>query len=175
MIFAWRHGQRDDSSVRKLAIRIREKITQARKISRAVMTADARAVWKDTYESLSQAKPGLLAQFLTGRSADGPPSSPLALLDGRDQIAVEHLNAALSVWRYFFGVVISGRTEDVIAAALRQAGETGMTRTEIRDLCGRHRKGHEIVAALTMLANAGKAKSALGLSPAVVLPRCGLS
>ena len=66
VIFAWRHGQRDDSSVRKLAIRIREKITQARKISRVVMTADARAVWKDAYESLSQAKPGLLARFLTG-------------------------------------------------------------------------------------------------------------
>ena len=66
MIFAWRHGQLDDSSVRKLAIRIREKITQARKISRVVMTADARAVWKDAYESLSQAKPGLLARFLTG-------------------------------------------------------------------------------------------------------------
>ena len=66
MIFAWRHGQLDDLSVRKLAIRIREKITQARKISRVVMTADARAVWKDAYESLSQAKPGLLARFLTG-------------------------------------------------------------------------------------------------------------
>jgi hypothetical protein len=50
----------------QLAIRIREKITQARKISRVVMTADARAVWKDAYESLSQAKPGLLARFLTG-------------------------------------------------------------------------------------------------------------
>ena len=60
---------------------------------------------------------------------------------------MEHLNAALSVWRYceasasyIFGVVISGRTEDVIAAALTQAGETGMTRTEIRDLFGRHRR-----------------------------------
>ena len=82
---------------------------------------------------------------------------------------MEHLNAALSVWRYceasasyILGVVISGRTEDVIAAALRQAGETGMTRTEIRDLFGRHRKGHEIVAALTVLANAGKAKRTVG-------------
>jgi hypothetical protein len=56
VIFAWRHGQRDESSVRKLAIRIRENITQARRISRVVMTADARAVWKDAYESLSQAK-----------------------------------------------------------------------------------------------------------------------
>jgi hypothetical protein len=66
MIFAWRHGQLDESSVRKLAMRIRERITQARKICRVVVTADARAVWKDAYESLSQAKPGLLARFLTG-------------------------------------------------------------------------------------------------------------
>jgi hypothetical protein len=59
VIFAWRHGQRDESSMRKLAIRIREKITQARRISRVVMTADARAVLKDAYETLSQGRPGL--------------------------------------------------------------------------------------------------------------------
>ena len=82
---------------------------------------------------------------------------------------MEHLNAALSVWRYceasasyIFGGVVSGKTEDVISAALRQSGETGMTRTEIRDLFGRHRKAHEIIAALTVLANAGKAKRSVG-------------
>ena len=72
VIFAWRHGQLDDSSVRKLAIRIREKITQARKICRVVMTADARAVWKDAYETLSQGRPGLPGER---RSLLGVPSS----------------------------------------------------------------------------------------------------
>ncbi len=58
--------------------------------------------------------------------------------------------------------VATEKTEDVIAAALTQAGETGMTRTEIRDLFGRHRKGHEIDAALAMLAGRGKAKCIMG-------------
>ena len=75
----------------------------------------------------------------------------------------------LSVWRYceasaayIFGGVVSGKAEDVIATALRQAGETGMTRTEIRDLFGRHRKRHEVDAALAALAASGKAKCIVG-------------
>ena len=92
-----------------------------------------------------------------------------ALLDGSDQIGVAHLSAALSVWRYcgasaayIFGGVVGGRTEDVISAALSEVGETGMTRTEIRDLFGRHRKGHEIGAALAALAALGKAECIMG-------------
>jgi hypothetical protein len=54
------------------------------------------------------------------------------------------------------------KTEDVISAALRQAGETGLTRTEIRDLFSRHCKGDEIDAALTALAANGKAKRIVG-------------
>jgi hypothetical protein len=48
-------------------------------------------------------------------------------------------------------------------AALSQAGESGMTRTAIRDLFGRHRKGHEIDAALGALAARGKAKCITGV------------
>jgi hypothetical protein len=47
-------------------------------------------------------------------------------------------------------------------AALQQAGEAGMTRTQIRDLFGRHRNRAEIDAALALLAAIGKAKCAAG-------------
>ena len=133
-----------------------------------MMTADAREVWEYAYETLS--RPARLAwrDSRPGRSADGR-ALLYALLDGSDQIGVAHLNAALSVWSYceasagyIFGGVVAGKTEDVISAALSQAGETGITRTEIRDLFGRHRKAHDIDAALATLAASGKAKRIVG-------------
>ncbi len=151
-------------------LRTRERITHARKVSRVMMTADAREVWEHAYETLSQSRPGLLGAILGRAEAQTVRLALIyALLDGRDEIGVEHLNGALAVWSYceasasyIFGGIVSGGTEDVIAAALKQAGETGMTRTEIRDLFGRHRKRHEIDAALAALAAAGKAKRSLG-------------
>jgi hypothetical protein len=94
MIFAWRHGQLDDSSVRKLALRIREKITQARKICRVVMTADARAVWKDAYETLSQGRPGLPGER---RSLLGVPSSRTTIY--RPALAIS-TSLYLAQWRH---------------------------------------------------------------------------
>jgi hypothetical protein len=163
-------GDLDDSAVRELAIRVRERITQARKVSRVVMAAGARELWEHAYETLSHSKPGLLGAILGRAEAQTVRLALIyALLDGSDQIGVEHLNAALSVWSYceasagyVFGDVVAGKTEDVISAALEQAGETGMTRTEIRDLFGRHRKGHEIDAALAALAASKKAKRIVG-------------
>jgi hypothetical protein len=163
-------GDLDDSAVRELAMRTRERITQARKVCRVMMTADARKVWEDAYETLSQGRPGLLGAILGRAEAQTVRLALLfALLDGSDQIGVAHLNAALSVWSYceasagyIFGGVVAGKTEDVISAALSQAGETGITRTEIRDLFGRHRKAHDIDAALATLAASGKAKRIVG-------------
>jgi uncharacterized protein DUF3987 len=163
-------GDLDDSALRELAMRTRERITQARKVLRVVMTPDARELWEHAYETLSRGKPDLLGAILGRAEAQTVRLALIyALLDGRGEISVEHLNAALAVWSYceasasyIFGGVVSGKAEDVIATALRQAGETGMTRTGIRDLFGRHRKGHEIDAALAALAALGKAKCIAG-------------
>jgi hypothetical protein len=159
-------GDLDDSAVRELAMRTRERITQARKVSRVMMTSDAREAWEHAYETLPNGKRGLLGAILGRAEAQTVRLALLyALRGGSDQIGVAHLSAALSVWRYceasaayIFGGVVAGKTEDVIAGAPRQAGETGMTRTEIRDLFGRHRKGHEFDSALHVLAASGKAK-----------------
>jgi hypothetical protein len=163
-------GKLDDTAVCELAMRIQQRITQARKVSRVVMTVDAREVWELAYQALSQGKPGLLGAILGRAEAQTVRLALIyALLDGRDQIGVDHVNAALAAWSYceasavyIFGGIAAGKTEDVIAAALRQAGEAGMTRTEIRDLFGRHRKGQEIDAALGALAANGKAKRIVG-------------
>jgi hypothetical protein len=165
-------GALEDSALRELAMRIQERITHARKVSRVMMTADAREVWEQAYENLSQGKPGLLGAILGRAEAQTVRLALLyALLDGSDQIGVAHLHAALSVWSYcaasasyIFSDIVAAKTEDVIAAALRRAGETGMTRTEIRDLFSRHQRSHEIDAALAALAASGKAKCIVGVT-----------
>jgi hypothetical protein len=87
-----------------------------------------------------------------------------AVLDGRTLIGEEHLRAALAVWKYceasaiyVFGDAVGDPIADELLRALRSRPE-GMTRTEIRDLFGRHRSGSGIDAALAILANAGVAE-----------------
>jgi hypothetical protein len=86
-----------------------------------------------------------------------------AVLDARAQIGVEDLRAALAVWRYcedsagyVFGDAVGDPVADELLDALRSR-PGGMTRTEIRDLFGRHCGGSRINAALAILAGAGVA------------------
>ena len=64
-----------------------------------------------------------------------------ALLD----VNKTHIEAGLAVWEYceasacnIFGNALGDPVADEIDAALRQADERGMSRTDIRDLFGRH-------------------------------------
>jgi hypothetical protein len=57
-------GDLDESAVRELAMRTRERITLAREVSRVTMGADAREVWEQAYRALSQGRPGLLGAIM---------------------------------------------------------------------------------------------------------------
>jgi hypothetical protein len=83
------------------------------------------------------------------------------VLDESLTIRAEHLLAALAVWkycedsaRYIFGEALGDPVADAILAALRGSPE-GLTRTELRDLFGRHKSGERITTALTMLQERG--------------------
>jgi hypothetical protein len=163
-------GDLGSEALRHLATRTQEAIQRAQAITRVMMTAAARAAWELVYETLSEGQPGLLGAIVGRAEAQTIRLALLyTLLDGKDEIDVEHLHAALAVWQYceasarhVFGCALGGSVADVILAALQQAGEAGMTRTQIRDLFGRHRNRAEIDAALALLAAIGKAKCAAG-------------
>jgi hypothetical protein len=115
---------------------------------------------------LSEGRPGLLGG-LTARAEAQVVRLALiyALLDGRGEIGIHHLRAALALWeyadastRYLWGDALSDPVADEILRALRQAGPAGRTRTELRDLFGRHRGAEEIGRVLAALAAAGKAR-----------------
>lgn len=81
-----------------------------------------------------------------------------ALLDRSHVVRREHLEAALAQWgymeasaRYIFGDALGDPVADTILHALRDAGEAGLTRTEISGLFGRNKDAAELSRALRML------------------------
>jgi hypothetical protein len=125
----------------------------------------ARQIWRNVYGELSEGKPGLFGS-VTGRAEAQVLRLSLiyALLDGACIIRAEHLLAGLAVWeyaeasaRYIFGDALGNPIADQILKQLRAEPE-GLTRTEIRDLFGRHCKASEIDAALRTLLETGLAR-----------------
>ncbi|MCX6911248.1 MAG: hypothetical protein NTY01_24845, partial [Verrucomicrobia bacterium] len=81
-----------------------------------------------------------------------------AVLDCSDCIRPVHLEAALAAWRYcedsaryIFGASLGDGVADEILAALRDAGASGLTRTEISDVFKRHRTRAELDRAFALL------------------------
>ena len=141
---------------------LREAIVVARDTGEMKRDEQARGLWFDIYDELSEGKPGLLGAVISRAEAQVMRLACLfALLDCERTIRRAHLEAALAIWRYceesarfIFGDALGDPIADEILRALRQAS-AGMTRTELRDLFGRHRNSREIVRALQMLLEQG--------------------
>jgi len=126
----------------------------------------ARTRWHEVYPKLSEGQPGLLGAVTSRAEAHVMRLASLyALLDRSSQIRLEHLEAGLALWRYaedsarfVFGDAMGDPLADEILRLLRQS-PIGLTRTEISNLLGRHRKGGDIGRALSTLAEHGHANS----------------
>lgn len=120
---------------------------------------DARRLWAEVYEGLTEGQPGLFGSA-TARGA--PQVMRLAMLyaalSGQPQVDRAHLEAGLAVWRYceqsaayIFGTALGDPVADEILDALRAAATDGLTRTQIRDLFKRHKTSDQIGRALNIL------------------------
>lgn len=122
---------------------------------------EARELWYQIYPSLSEGKPGLLGAATSRAEAQVMRLACLyALLDGTHLVRVEHLRAALALWRYVeessrftLGDTLGDPVADSLLRELRAHAE-GMTRTEIRDHFSGHR-GPEVARALASLSAQG--------------------
>jgi hypothetical protein len=159
-------GALDDETIAGLGRRTGAAIEAAQQRARVPMTVDAREAWRRVYPELSEGRPGLLGA-LTARAEAQVVRLALihALLEGRGEIGIDHLRAALALWeyadasvQYIWGDALGDPVADEILRALRQAGPAGRTRTELRDLFGRHRGAGEIGRALVALVAASKAR-----------------
>ncbi len=123
---------------------------------------DAKALWEEVYPQLSEGKPGLLGSIIARAEAQAIRLALLyALLDCSAEIRLEHLHAALELWRYsadsaayIFGKSIGDPTADAIVQLLRERPE-GVTRTELSEHFGRHKSSAELDAALTLAQSGG--------------------
>lgn len=129
--------------------------------TRRVMRRDekARALWCAVYEKLSTGRVGLLGAATSRAEAYVMRLSALyAVLDRSTVVRVEHLHAALAVWNYcfasacyIFGEATGDPVADRIREALESAGDDGLSRTQLRDLFGRHESAQRITQALAQL------------------------
>lgn len=146
--------------------KLREAIQYARTVDRVQFALEARRTWNEAYPRLTQ-EANSLADEMCSRNA--PHCLRLALifclLDKQDAIRSEHLQAAMAIVDYandsidcLFGDATGNGTADEILAALRKAGATGLTRTQISALFGRNQASSQIGAALAELELMGKAR-----------------
>jgi hypothetical protein len=158
-------GRISEADIATLADRLRAVIQWAREKGEMEMRRDdaARGLWATVYPRLSEGLPGLLGAATSRAEAQVLRLSAVyAALDCSVTVRVEHLRAALAVWdycfasaRFIFGDATGDPVADRIREALQNAGPDGMTRTQIRDLLGRHASADRIAQALTQLAALG--------------------
>jgi hypothetical protein len=118
----------------------------------------ARRLWAEVYPDLSAGKPGLIGAVISRAEAQVMRLACLyAVLDKSNTITTDHLLAALAVWdyceasaRYIWGDATGDWVADRILQAAR-GSDSGLSRTEIRDIFSRHVNEGKIEHALSLL------------------------
>jgi hypothetical protein len=156
----------EERAIGELGGRLKEAVEAAALVGRIGWTTPAAEAWKAVYPQLSEGQPGLLGAVTSRAEAQCVRFALIyTLLDGKANIELPHIKAALAIWEYaeasaahIFGASLGDPVADEILHALQNAGRDGMTRTAIRDLFRRNQSGDRIGAALALLMSRGKAK-----------------
>jgi len=160
------HGGRpNDEILRPIIQRMKDARQQAENTTEVTLSQEARHMWEVAYPTLSADIPGLLGAVTARAEAQTIRLAMIyALLDGNSVIRGEHLRAAIAFWEYahqsaqqIFGDALGVRTADAILHGLLDSPE-GLTRTQIRNLLGRHSRKESIEDALALLERTGRAK-----------------
>ena len=158
-------GHISDDVKEQLAAKLAEALKYAQSVKEMKRSTKATVLWHDVYGTLSEGKPGLLGSMISRAEAQVTRLSLIyALMDCSPEIRLQHLLAALALWKYvessarfIFGEQLGDRHADEILAALRTANSQGLTRTEISNLFQRHLNAALITRALSTLVRHGRA------------------
>lgn len=122
-----------------------------------------RGMWNEIYPDLSESKPGLIGVVIGRAEAQVMRlASIYAVLDKSTVITVDHLRAALALWRYCENsarYIFGDATGDIIADRISQAvkdSSHGLTRTAINNLFSRHAEQGKVELALSLLEKHGR-------------------
>jgi hypothetical protein len=157
-----------DDELEVLQRRLLKIITTVQEFGAIEMSEAATQRWCEIYPQLSAERSGLggaatnRAEAYTRRLA-----LTYALLDGKNVIELEHLEAALALWqyaedsaKYIFGGIMLNPVAQKILDALESAPSRSMSLTEIHKLMSRHARKEEIETAINELVASGKVEVA---------------
>jgi hypothetical protein len=158
-----RGGNLTDHEINPVKIALRRAIECAQEAGEMRLDDSTWLLWEKVYCRLESGRTGLFGKA-TQRAA--PIVRRLAclyaLLDLSRTVRREHLQAALALWRYaedsaryLFGTHTGDRLADRLLSALQEAKDDGLTRTQLRDVCGRNESAGRITAALRNLNEMG--------------------
>lgn len=158
-------GRVPDDEFDGLAARLAEAVHFARGVGEMTRSVRARTFWHQIYPALSEGKRGLYGALTARAEAQVLRVSMIyALLDLSSTILIQHIRAALALWkyaedsvRYIFGDPLGDATADTILRELRNSPD-GLTRTEVSNLFSRHLSTNEIGRALSILVEEGFAR-----------------
>jgi hypothetical protein len=130
-------GHFDEQAIAQLAQHTMEAANQ--RPGRIRFDPIAEKEWREQYKALAEERPGLFGAVTARAEAQVLRLSLLyALLDRSSAIGIAHLKAGLAVWnfceqsaRYIFGDKIGDPIADAIVTALKDAGQAGLSRTDI--------------------------------------------
>jgi hypothetical protein len=139
---------------------IRTAIDNAQHVRCVNRTGGANAIYGPWYNDLAAQETESRFDALVARAADHVNRLSLiyALLDGEQSIGVNHINAALSVWRYahdsaqyLFGEALGDPTATTILTKLREIPGQEVTLSTIRGLWSNHKPAKVVDVAIASL------------------------
>jgi hypothetical protein len=153
----------------ELVNELRASVEFGRHVGEVTWGDDSKDIWaEEIYPDLSEGEEGMVGTILGRAETHVLRLGALyAVMDRSRTIEPPHLFAALSLWDYaessarlIFGNASGDRILDTLVPALQNAGDGGLTRTEIRNLFSGHASSHEIERALMTLLSQGRASRA---------------
>jgi hypothetical protein len=156
-------GNLQESDLNDAVIKLQIAVRCARITKELKRDTQANKQWHQVYRRLSDGFGGLLGSVTSRATAQVMRLACVySLLDCAEVIRLEHLEAALAVWRYcedsakyIFGMNTGDKLANAIEKALKEHPEE-LTKTALFDLCGRNKSAAEIDAALNLLIELGR-------------------
>jgi len=139
-------------------------LEHGRSETRMTWADDARPLWCEAYELLTEDRAGMFGAVTARAEAQALRLAMIyALADLSREIRLEHVESALAVWQYaeesarlIFGDLLGDPDADKLLTALRDAEDGSMTRNEVRELFGRNKGAEELDRIRTVLLKEGR-------------------
>jgi len=143
---------------------MRKAVAFARTVTDLKREEAARCLWREVYPALSEGSPGLFGAVTSRAEAQVTRLSCIyALLDCSATVRVQHLRAALALWkyaedsaRYIFGNASGDAVTEKIYSEL-SAVAGGLSRTELNARLGHHVRSGDITSSLAALQRENRA------------------